>query len=137
MIYDDESAQQFFMEAKQVYQDRGMVKWVGFYLSDHTAVLKQAAQKRHQVNLAKKEQSLAEISRFLQQAFLQKKRVSIQLNLLDSESNFMNDLVGKIIGQKDGVIYLAEEEQGILQVEIDQLRHVELLGAKKILDLKE
>lgn len=137
MIYDDESAQQFFMEAKQVYQDRGMVKWVGFYLSDHTAVLKQAAQKRHQVNLAKKEQSLAEISRLLQQAFLQKKRVSIQLNLLDSESNFMNDLVGKIIGQKDGVIYLAEEEQGILQVEIDQLRHVELLGAKKILDLKE
>lgn len=28
------------------YHDRGMVKWQGFYLSDHTAALKKMAKER-------------------------------------------------------------------------------------------
>lgn len=41
MIYDDESARKLFLEAKSVYDDRDMMKWLnGFFLSDHTAAMK-------------------------------------------------------------------------------------------------
>lgn len=40
MIYDDESAEKLFLEAKSVYEDRGMLKWLtGFFLSDHSAII--------------------------------------------------------------------------------------------------
>ena len=36
------------------YHDRGMVKWQGFYLSDHTAALKKMAKERHSPPLSEK-----------------------------------------------------------------------------------
>ena len=55
MIYDDDSAEKLFMEAKQVYQDRGMMKWIGFYLSDHTAVLNKESKVRNHINIGGKD----------------------------------------------------------------------------------
>jgi len=50
MIYDDESAKKLFMEAKNVYEDRGMMKWLnGFFLSDHTAAMKKDVAERSKI----------------------------------------------------------------------------------------
>lgn len=136
MIYDDESAQQLFMEAKQVYQDRGMLKWIGFYLSDHTAVLNKEEQKRHQINLAKEPMTLEKIGEVLQQAYLQNRRIAIQLEMLNDEGHYLDDLVGKITGQKEDQIYLLEEERGMLHLALEQIHHVDILGPKKILNQK-
>jgi hypothetical protein len=65
MIYDDDSAEKLFMEAKQVYQDRGMMKWIGFYLSDHTAVLNKESKVRNHINIEKEQMSLEEIGETL------------------------------------------------------------------------
>lgn len=134
MIYDDESAERLFMEAKQVYQDRGMMKWIGFYLSDHTAVLDQESKERNHINIEKEQMTLEEIGEVLQQAYLKNKRIAIQLETLNDEGNYLDDLVGKIFGQKEEQIYLNEEERGMLHLTIEQIHHVEILGSKKILD---
>lgn len=134
MIYDDESAERLFMEAKQVYQDRGMMKWIGFYLSDHTAVLDQESKERNHINIEKEQMTLEEIGEVLQQAYLKNKRIAIQLETLNDEGNYLDDLVGKIFGQKEEQIYLNEEKRGMLHLTIEQIHHVEILGSKKILD---
>lgn len=134
MIYDEESAERLFMEAKQVYQDRGMMKWIGFYLSDHTAVMDQESKERNHINIEKEQMTLEEIGEVLQQAYLKNKRIAIQLETLNDEGNYLNDLVGKIFGQKEEQIYLNEEERGMLHLTIEQIHHVEILGPKKILD---
>jgi len=136
MIYDDESAEQLFMEAKQTYQDRGMMKWIGFYLSDHTAVLSKEAKERNRINVGKEQMSLEEIGETLQQAYLKNKRIAIQLETLDNEGNYPDDLVGKISGQREEQIYLDEEDRGMLHLTIEQIHHVEILGPKKILTEK-
>lgn len=133
MIYDDESAEQLFMEAKQTYQDRGMMKWIGFYLSDHTAVLSKESKERNRINVGKEQMSLEEIGETLQQAYLKNKRIAIQLETLDNEGNYPDDLVGKISGQREEQIYLDEEDRGTLHLTIEQIHHVEILGPKKIL----
>lgn len=133
MIYDDESAEQLFLEAKKVYQDRGMMKWIGFYLSDHTAVLNKESKERNHINVEKEQMTLEEIGKVLQQAYLQNKRIAIQLEALDDEGNYLDDLVGRIIGQKEEQIYLNEEERGAVHLAIEQIHHVEILGPKKIL----
>lgn len=134
MIYDDESAERLFMEAKQVYQDRGMMKWIGFYLSDHTAVLNKESKERNRINVEKEQMELEEIGEVLQQAYLQNKRIAIQLEALNDEGNYLDDLIGKIFGQREEQIYLDEEERGMLHLTIEQIHHVEILGPKKILD---
>ncbi|MGO3602464.1 hypothetical protein SAMN04487821_11778 [Enterococcus malodoratus] len=136
MIYDDESAEQLFMDAKRVYQDRGMMKWIGFYLSDHTAVLDKESKERNRINDEKEQMTVEEIGETLQRAYLQNKRIAIQLEALDSEGNFLDDLVGKIVGQREERIYLDEEERGMLHLEIEQIHHVEVLNPKKILSQK-
>ncbi|EOH75375.1 MULTISPECIES: hypothetical protein [Enterococcus] len=136
MIYDDESAEQLFMDAKRVYQDRGMMKWIGFYLSDHTAVLDKESKERNRINDEKEQMTVEEIGETLQRAYLQNKRIAIQLEALDSEGNFLDDLVGKIVGQREERIYLNEEERGMLHLEIEQIHHVEVLNPKKILSQK-
>ena len=134
MIYDDESAERLFMEAKQVYQDRGMMKWIGFYLSDHTAVLDKESKERNHINIEKEQMTLEEIGEVLQQAYLKNKRIAIQLEALNDEGNYLDDLVGKIFGQREEQIYLDEEDRGMLHLTIEQIHHVEILGSKKILD---
>lgn len=133
MIYDDDSAKQLFMEAKRVYEDRGMMKWIGFYLSDHTAVLNKEATARNRINKEKAQMTMEEIGETLQQGYLQNKRLAIQLEALDSEGNYLDDLVGKIVGQKGEQIYLDEEERGVLHLTIEQIHHVALLTPRKIL----
>ena len=80
--------------------------------------------------------SLEEIGAVLQQAYLQNKRIAIQLEALDDEGNYLDDLVGRLIGQREEQIYLNEEERGAIHLTIEQIHHVEILGQKKILNQK-
>lgn len=136
MIYDDESAEKLFLEAKRVYQDRGMLKWVGFYLSDHTAELTKDSKKRNHINKEKVQMSMEKIGGLLQQAYLKNQRVALQLSALDNEGQFQDDLVGKLAGQRDNLIFLNEETRGILQLTIEQIHHAEIILPQKILSQK-
>ena len=118
--YDPDTVQIFF---ERYYQDRGMVKWQGYYLSDHTAALKKEADELGKEYPPKSLQSTEKRSNVLAEAFANGKTVSVQLNTLDLNGNFQPDLVGKLLGYEDDTIYLDNEQF----VTLDEMRHVEII----------
>lgn len=103
-IDDDQLVQRFF---DHDYRDRGVIKWQGFYLSDHTAALKKQAKQEAKKYPARVQQSLEDMSQLLSEAFANGQTVSIQLNNRDMNGDFLPDLVGKVIGYEDEMVYLA------------------------------
>lgn len=133
MIYDDESAIKLFMEAKQVYQDRGMQKWLnGFYLSDHTAAMKADVAERSRVVKQKPQMDGQEIEEILEQAKIKSKPVAIQLNSLNQENAYSDDVIGMVRGFDSLGIYI--DNQRVLY---DEIRNVELYDWHKWSELKE
>lgn len=117
-INDDQLVQRFF---NHDYQDRGVVKWQGFYLSDHTAALKKQAKQEAKKYPARAQQSMEEISQVLSEAYANGQTVNVQLNNRNLNGEFLPDLVGKVIGYEDEMVYL-EGQQGF---EIGDVRNVE------------
>lgn len=132
MIYDDESAKQLFMEAKRVYEDRGMMKWLnGFFLSDHTAAMQKDIAERSRVNNQKELMYGEEIERVLNEARIKNKPVAIQLEALNQERVYYDDIVGMINGYDELGIYIDDQK-----VHYDEIRNVEFYEWKKWSDLK-
>lgn len=132
MIYDDESAIKLFMEAKQVYQDRGMQKWLnGFYLSDHTAAMKADVAERSRVVKQKPQMDGQEIEQILEQARIKNKPVTVQLNSLNQENAYSDDIVGLVRGFDSLGIYIDSK-----RVLYDEIRNVELYDWHKWSELK-
>ncbi|HBF73809.1 MAG TPA: hypothetical protein DDW71_00925 [Lactobacillus sp.] len=117
-INDDQLVQRFF---DHDYRDRGVVKWQGFYLSDHTAALKKQAKQEAKKYPARAQQSMEEISQVLSEAYANGQTVSVQLNNRNLNGEFLPDLVGKVIGYEDEMVYL-EGQQGF---EIGDVRNIE------------
>lgn len=112
----DEMVTRFFKE----YHDRGMMKWAGFYLSDHTQQLeKKAAQAQHIVT-KQPQLPLTEIKQRLIQAFNQHQTVTIQLNSLQTDTTKIPELSGHITAFTADGIEL--NQQSLLYDEIDHVR---------------
>lgn len=132
VVYDDESAKQLFLEAKSVYEDRGMMKWLnGFFLSDHTSAMKKDVAERSHVNDQKKQMYTHEIQQVLEHARLKSRPVAIQLEQLDIEGKYLDDIVGMIKGFDELGIYIDNQK-----VDYDEIRHVELCDIPKWSELK-
>lgn len=105
------------------YQDRGMKKWAGFFLSDHTLKINKDKKKRSLIYLKKPEMNQVEISNVLLIAFSNHYQVSIQLKNIDSNDNFSADIVGFVQGYyAQGSILISDNV-----VELDEINHVELI----------
>jgi len=123
--FDIRVVQDFF---DHVYQDRGMVKWQGFYLSDHTNALKKQRAKQAQHYPEKPVQSLTVKTDYLQQAYLKNQPVSIQLNERDRDGHLLPDVVGQVTGYYETTIVLA----GRQLVALDNIRHVALVSTTSL-----
>lgn len=132
MIYDDESARKLFMEAKGVYKDRGMLKWLnGFFLSDHTAAMKKDIAERSRLIEQKEQMTGIEIERVMNEAQIKSKPVAVQLNNLNQESVYSEDVVGKIRGYDSLGVYIEDK-----RVLYDEIRNVEFFDWHKWSELK-
>lgn len=132
MIYDDESAEKLFLEAKSVYEDRGMLKWMtGFFLSDHTAAMQKDIKERYRVNEQKREMDGEEIEHVLNKARVKNLPVAIQLNNLNTELQYYDDIIGMVKGFDELGIYI--DDKNVLY---DEIRNVELYDWHKWSDLK-
>lgn len=120
-IDDDALVQRFF---DHDYRDRGVIKWQGYYLSDHTAALKKQAQQEAIKYPAKTQQTIEEMSQTLSYAFANGRMVRIQLNNRDTNGEFGPDLVGQVIGYDEDTVYLADREPAPLS----DMRHVEVVN---------
>ncbi len=108
------------------YRDRGVKKWQGFFLSEHT-VAQVAAQKRNnKINPKKEKQSTEEIDAILSEAMLKSKPIAIQLEAVDENNKYYDDIVGHIVGHDELGFYIAE-----VKVNYDEIRNVTLLSSKK------
>lgn len=131
MIYDDESAIKLFLEAKKVYEDRNMLKWIGFYLSDQTAAINKDVTERSKVNNQKPLMQSEEIEKVLNEARLKSKPVSVQLEALNENAQYYDDVIGMIRGYDELGIYI-----GYQKVHYDEIRNVEVYNWKKWSELK-
>ena len=87
--FDLDTVKHFF---EHDYHDRGMMKWQGFYLSDHTAALNQQKQQLNEVYVPRPQQSLATITEVLADAYQSQQTVTIQLKTADHNKRPFPDI---------------------------------------------
>lgn len=109
--------------------DRGMKKWLGWILSDHSAYMESQAIDEKPTP-EKPEQKASVIDQILQTAWEQGQVVAIQLNAL-YDGQYRRDLEGPILGYADGQIYLQRKDGLVLPVQVEDIRHIDVLDATK------
>lgn len=118
MLLDNEDLQQSLERAKRFfekdYTDRGMVKWQGYFLSDHTEdVSKYSKKRRDEAERADlQEMTPVAISECLLEAYAQHRPVTIQLRnhtATGHSSPFYRGMVSGIQG--DQLVLLTDKVQ--------------------------
>lgn len=104
------------------YQDRGMKKWAGFFLSDHTARIKQAAAKSQWTAPERTEMTREECDQVLCLAFSRHQPVTVQLKELDANGARPQEIAGFVAGYTEDQIIIGGQA-----IDLANLRHVELL----------
>lgn len=90
------------------YQDRGMVKWQGFYLSDHTQRIERDSEveRKRAERIKRPAMEKDKVLEFIQEAFQKRLRVAIQMNWSDHNQHIPDLIVGLIEGQYQGKIVI-------------------------------
>ena len=114
----DKRVEEFF----RTYQDRGMKKWAGFYLSDHTAKINQDKKRRDTVYVKKKPMSQEDIRAMLLKSFGGHRKVSVQLKDLSIDNDLQADIVGFVEGYQEDTAIVS----GNL-VLIEDINHIEFI----------
>lgn len=108
------------------YVDRGIVKWAGMYLSEHTSELNDVQQALTNPTKQKRQMSNTEINRVLSEAQLKSLVVSIQKEERDIEGHYQHDLIGIIAGFDERGLFIGSEK-----VDFDEIRHVAIYDKVK------
>ena len=103
------------------YQDRGMKKWQGLMLSDHTAAINRSKLDLDKVYIKKKTMTQEESSELLMYAYANHKLVSVQLKELDADGNVQPDIVGVVEGYNIDDIIVSSK-----RISLDNINHVEI-----------
>lgn len=102
------------------YHDRGMKKWGGFFLSEHTAIMNQLKEQEANPNLAKPEMTLDEITMTIHEALVKSKQVNVQLLEKDLNGYYEDDIIGTVNGYDNVGLYI-----GSTPVMIDNIRNIQ------------
>ena len=103
------------------YQDRGMKKWAGFFLSDHTLKINKDQSKQKIVHHKKETMPLVEIGDLLFKAFSEHRYVEIQLKELDGEGEFKDCLSGFVEGYYGSMIMVSGQK-----IDLNNINHISL-----------
>ncbi|KRO15918.1 hypothetical protein [Lacticaseibacillus saniviri] len=95
---------------KNDYQDRGMVKWQGYFLSDHTSALKTEAKEDEQMWHQQIPDPMmpTRIKELLEQAQTKSQTVIIYTNVTDLNQRFQIPIIGRIQGWENQMLYLGD-----------------------------
>lgn len=117
--YDPQLVTEFFAHN---YHDRGLVKWRGFFLSDHTAALK----KQQEMKPAALRPAMAQekVGERLMKAWEKTKHVTIQLNSLNGEM-IPEEISGFVRGYDETMLYILQDDStNLFEVEVESVRNV-------------
>lgn len=112
------------------YQDRGIQKWMGFFLSEHTAQIEAEKNRLSKTIPQKRRMTENEIGQIFEFAFNNNRQVVVQLEMTDTDSNYFEDTIGFINGYDDLGFMIGNEK-----VHYDEIRNVELFDFKKWSDV--
>ena len=87
------------------YEDRKRLKWMGFYLSEHTAQIDQEIAEEQVVFSPKKRMEKSEISDILAYALLKSQAVTIQKNEVVND-HYLPDVTGTIQNYNEVGLYV-------------------------------
>ncbi|BDR56466.1 DNA polymerase III subunit alpha [Xylocopilactobacillus apis] len=97
------------------FKDRGMMRWFGFYLSDHSLAIRKQKKQEHQI-LAQKhhlQMSFSEIAETISLALVHQSQVIIEKNDTEIKNGEMIDsaqIKGFIQGYSDDGLVVDEQE---------------------------
>ena len=114
------------------YDDRGMVKWAGFYLSEHTDTLNDQMTREKNCPQQKMQMDIDEIGTILSEAQRRTKEIAIQIEERDSNGYYKPDTVGVIKGFDELGIFVGNTKIGY-----DEIRHVAFSNDLKWSDTKQ
>lgn len=104
------------------YQDRGMKKWQGLMLSDHTAAINRNKLDQDKVFVKKRTMAQEKVSELLMYAYANHKLVSVQLKELDSDGNVQPDIEGAVEGYNIDDIIVSGAK-----ISLDNINHVDIV----------
>lgn len=113
------------------YKDRGMVKWAGFYLSEHTDTLHNEKKAEANRPVQKIQMDVDEIGEVLSEAVLKSRKIVIQIEERDSNGYYRPDIIGMIQGSDELGIYVSGTKVGY-----DEIRHVAFSNELKWSDME-
>ena len=124
--FSDQEAEDFF---KYDYIDRGMIKWQGFYLSDHTSALnaEHEAQNKALHREIPPQMTSEEITSVINQAIVKNRVVEIQTNKCDGNGIYDPPIIGKIKGYMENDLYIDND----CTVGISVIRHVSIANQNR------
>lgn len=114
------------------YEDRKLLKWKGFFLSEHTKQMSEVKKEKNFVVPAKELMTSDEIDRTLYEARLKDKSVAIQKEEMNEEGQYQRDIVGKVQGYDELGIYIDDQK-----IDYDEIRNVEFVSVAKWSALEE
>ena len=120
------------MSYGESYQDRGMVKWAGFYLSEHTDTLNDQMTREKNCPQQKMQMDIDEIGTILSEAQRRNKEIAIQIEERDSNGYYKPDTVGVIKGFDELGIFVGNTKIGY-----DEIRNVAFSNDLKWSDTKQ
>jgi hypothetical protein len=116
----DQKLDEFFRN----YQDSGMKKWSGFFLSDHTVKISKSNIERNTKHFKKSEMPIDKISEILLDSFCNHKQVSLQLKELDENGNLSPDIKGFVEGYYDQETIIVSGSK----LSLETINHVQIIS---------
>lgn len=109
------------------YKDRGVMKWLGMMLSDHSEALKKEKQVNTFIEPKQKERmSMSEIGKLLYQAYVAVSPIKIQASVLRNGSYFP-DLEYKITGHVEDKTHFLLKDGRSIYFTLEQIWNVEFI----------
>lgn len=113
------------------YDDRGMVKWMGFYLSEHTSEMEKDNTVRTKIWYRKEPMTDFEIGEVLEAAYKDHSAVIIQTAELNGEGTAFEDITGVVEGYNGNTLYVSDAEIGVQLVAIDSINNIQIANQTK------
>ncbi|WP_155287376.1 DNA-directed RNA polymerase subunit beta [Lacticaseibacillus zhaodongensis] len=112
-----------------LYDDRCMMKWMGWILSDHSAYMEKEARTNIPAE-PQAEQSYALINTRVQEAWENGLVLSVQSNVI-ADGHYLAPIEGACVGLADGQGYLQTKDGRVRAFNIADTRHVDILQPEK------
>lgn len=104
----------------ETYKDRGTIKFMGMYLSEHTAAMEVDRKNLLKIVPVKPRMSQESINEVIDRAILNSSLVAVQLEAVDKEGNYSDDIIGNLQGYDESGFWI----DGQL-IEYDSIRNIQ------------